>query len=138
LAGATAQPLSRTSPPRPSGRLTRWGFPRREGGDFLLSDLAIERDVGTPLTFGSETFLDEPANASARRRSVTRNTFPSTGWYYSMQNDTLAPEHDWGWLPEPPGPSPEAALATMDKALAENDLVKLKNKRTRRTITRRK
>jgi transcriptional regulator with XRE-family HTH domain len=35
-------------------------------------------------------------------------------------------------IPEPGGRSPEAALATMDKALAENDLIKLKNKRTRR------
>jgi transcriptional regulator with XRE-family HTH domain len=35
-------------------------------------------------------------------------------------------------IPEDSGRNPEAALAVMDKALAENDLIKLKNKRTRR------
>lgn len=41
-------------------------------------------------------------------------------------------------MPEPPGPSPEAALAVMDKALAQNELVELKNKRTRRKIAKHK
>ena len=38
-------------------------------------------------------------------------------------------------IPEHPGPSPEAALATMQKAYAENELAKLKSgsKRSRRT-----
>lgn len=35
-------------------------------------------------------------------------------------------------------PSPEAGMAIMDKAMAENDLTKLKNKRTRLRIMRRK
>ena len=35
-------------------------------------------------------------------------------------------------MSEPDGPSPEAGMAAMDKALAENELVDLKNKRTRR------
>jgi Arc/MetJ-type ribon-helix-helix transcriptional regulator len=34
--------------------------------------------------------------------------------------------------PLPAGPSPEAALAVMDKALAKNELVEMKNTRTRR------
>ncbi len=41
-------------------------------------------------------------------------------------------------MPELPDPSPEAGLATMDKALAENDLVDMKNERTRRKIVARK
>jgi hypothetical protein len=34
-------------------------------------------------------------------------------------------------IPEPEGPSPEAAMNVMRKAVAENDLTKLKNRRTR-------
>ncbi len=34
-------------------------------------------------------------------------------------------------IPELPGPSPKAALATMQRAYAENELAKLKNARTR-------
>lgn len=41
-------------------------------------------------------------------------------------------------IPEYPEPSPEAALAVMDKALAENDLVALKNERAKRKRTGRK
>jgi hypothetical protein len=35
-------------------------------------------------------------------------------------------------IPEHSEPSPEAAMAAMDKALAKNDLIDMKNKRTRR------
>ena len=35
-------------------------------------------------------------------------------------------------IPEHTEPSPEAGMAAMDKALAENDLIAMKNKRTRR------
>jgi Arc/MetJ-type ribon-helix-helix transcriptional regulator len=40
-------------------------------------------------------------------------------------------------IPEHAEPSPEAALATMDKALAENELIDMKNKRTRRKMAKR-
>ena len=41
-------------------------------------------------------------------------------------------------MPEHSEPSPEAAIATMDKALAEKDLIYMKNKRTRRKNAKRK
>ena len=41
-------------------------------------------------------------------------------------------------MPEPAKPSPEAGMAAMDKALAQNDLVKMKNKRTLRRNAKRK
>ena len=40
-------------------------------------------------------------------------------------------------IPEHAEPSPEAALAAMDKALAENELIDMKNKRTRRKMAKR-
>jgi hypothetical protein len=41
-------------------------------------------------------------------------------------------------IPEHAEPSPEAALAAMNKALAENELIDMKNKRTQRKNARRK
>lgn len=41
-------------------------------------------------------------------------------------------------MSEPPEPSPQSALAKMDKAMAENELVKMKNARARRKSTSRK
>jgi transcriptional regulator with XRE-family HTH domain len=41
-------------------------------------------------------------------------------------------------MPEHAEPSPEAGMAAMDKAVAENDLTNLKNKRTRRRNASRK
>ena len=40
-------------------------------------------------------------------------------------------------IPEHTEPSPEAGMAAMDKALAENDLIDMKNKRTRRKNAKR-
>ena len=51
----------------------------------------------------------------------------------SRQTDAL--EHKISSIPAPTGPSPEAAMNTMRKAVAKNNLKKLKNRRTR--ITRR-
>jgi len=35
-------------------------------------------------------------------------------------------------MPEPEGPSPEAAMATMDRAIAKNDLIDMENRRAHR------
>lgn len=40
-------------------------------------------------------------------------------------------------MPEHLEPSPEAGMAAMDRALAENDLIDMKNKRTRRKTAKR-
>src|SRR4051794_38752158 len=41
-------------------------------------------------------------------------------------------------MPEHSEPSPEAAIVAMDKALAENDLIKMRNEKTRRKNAKRR
>ena len=50
----------------------------------------------------------------------------------SLANQIASKETAIAEMPEYEEPSPEAGMATMDKALAQNESVDLKNKRTRR------
>ena len=55
----------------------------------------------------------------------------------ALDDQIVEQERKVAEMPEPEGPSPEAALAAMDKAIAQNELIDLKNKRTRRKSARR-
>ena len=55
---------------------------------------------------------------------------------HALDDQIVEQERKVAEMPEPEGPSPEAGLAAMDKALAQNELVELKNKRTRRKSAR--
>jgi transcriptional regulator with XRE-family HTH domain len=56
----------------------------------------------------------------------------------ALDDQIVEQERKVAGMPEPDGPSPEAGLAAMDKALAQNELVELKNKQARRKSSRQK
>jgi transcriptional regulator with XRE-family HTH domain len=72
------------------------------------------------------------AGVRLRKAPVANQSDASLNEQIALQKAAIAE------IPEHSKPSPEAGMAAMDKALAENDLVKMKNERTRRKSAKRK
>jgi Arc/MetJ-type ribon-helix-helix transcriptional regulator len=79
-----------------------------------------------PRPSRSEAIRRILAEALSSPGPAQRQTDASLDRQISRQEDDIAK------IPEHSEPSPEAGMAAMDKALAENDLIGMKNKRTRR------
>ena len=79
-------------------------------------------------------FVEENGEGpGVRLRKVAKGPERLSG---TLDDQIVEQEKKVAEMPEPDGPSPEAGMAAMDKALAKNELVDLKNKRTRRKSTR--
>ncbi len=77
---------------------------------------------------GVEFIPENGGGAGVRLRAVSGN----------IQQRIEEQEAKIAGIPEHSEPSPAAGMAAMDKALAENDLVDMKNARSKRRSTRRK
>jgi transcriptional regulator with XRE-family HTH domain len=98
-----------------------------------LRDRTVEAIRAALEAAGVDFIAENGGGAGVRLRKVAP---PQTDASLDLQID--AQKAAIAEMPEPPGPSPEAAIATMDKALAEKDLIDMTNKRTRRKIAKRK
>ena len=80
----------------------------------------------------------KPSRPEAIRRLVEKGlaaeALPALQSDAALDTQITKQEVEISEMAVPEGKSPEAGLAAMDKAMAENDLIKLKNKRTRRKI----
>jgi hypothetical protein len=85
---------------------------------------------------------DQPSRSEALRKLVesalSKFAAGSVQTDASLDHQIAAQKAVIAEMPERSESSPEAAIATMDKALAEKVLIDLKNKRTRRKIAKRK
>jgi hypothetical protein len=98
----------------------------------LPSDLANALDA-----WASSRPEPQPSRSEAIRRLVERalaaeGVASATVTAAALEHQISKAEAAIAAMSEHAEPSPEAALAAMDKAIAENDLVRLKNKRMRR------
>jgi hypothetical protein len=81
----------------------------------------------------------KPTRSEAIRRLLEERLSQQAGRQSDVSLDRQIAEQKTAIaeMPEHSEPSPEAGLAAMDKAVAENDLIDMKNKRTRRKNAKR-
>ncbi len=106
---------------------------RMEAGHPSVSDDVRQR-ARAALEAAGVIFVEENGEGPGVR---LRKVAPGPEKLFrALDDQILEQEKKVAEMPEPDGPSPEAGMAAMDKALAKNELVDLKNKRTRRKSAR--